>query len=402
LAPVYFKREAPDAAHLKGVRVAFTIHNMSDVVYQGGWFGPGLLGYAGLPKRLFRDGQVRHRGHVNLMKAGIVFADRVNTVSDGYAREISSGKAESFVTLDGTRKQFKCSGGLDTVWAKYGVNLIGIRNGIDDSYDPARIGEGEDWQFVEEDWKLSYAPAGGQSIAGWAYDTGDPHLLRKKHDLKRYLQERCNRVLKTRFEVNADTPVIAVRSRLTEQKGFDLIVEGLQQWSRDWPVQFVIVAWGERRYATPLNKLATAHPEWVAFSDSWKAAPEPLHYAGADMLLMPSLFEPCGLPHMMALRYGTLPIVRQTGGLADVVQDFDPASKMGNGFVFRAPDFQEMLHAVGRALETYHQRPDCWQELLKTAMRARDQNGHDFTWITAANRYLAELYNFGEQKGPGR
>jgi starch synthase len=120
------------------------------------------------------------------------------------------------------------------------------------------------------------------------------------------------------------------------------------------------------------------------------------------MLLMPSLFEPCGLPHMMALRYGTLPIVRQTGGLADVVQDFDPASKMGNGFVFRAPDFQEMLHAVGRALETYHQRPDCWQELLKTAMRARDQNGHDFTWTTAANRYLAELYNFGEQKGPGR
>jgi starch synthase len=189
---------------------------------------------------------------------------------------------------------------------------------------------------------------------------------------------------------------------LTEQKGFDLILEGLQQWSHHWPVQFIIIAWGEKRYATPLKKLASAHPQRIAFSDSWKAAPEALHYAGADMLLMPSLFEPCGLPHMMALRYGTLPIVRQTGGLADVVQDFDPTSKTGNGFVFRAPDFQEMLHAVGRALETYHQRPDCWQELLKTAMRARDRNGHDFTWTTAANRYLAELYNFGEQKGPGR
>jgi starch synthase len=336
------------------------------------------------------------------MKAGIVFSDGVNTVSEGYAREIGSGKTESFAALDGTRRRFKYSGGLDGVWTKYQVNLLGIRNGIDDSYDPGRIGEGEDWQFVDEDWKQSYAPAGGQSIAGWAYGIGDPRLLRKKHDLKCYLQDRCNRVLKTRFEVNAEIPVIAVRSRLTEQKGFDLILEGLQQWSHHWPVQFIIIAWGEKRYATPLKKLASAHPQRIAFSDSWKAAPEALHYAGADMLLMPSLFEPCGLPHMMALRYGTLPIVRQTGGLADVVQDFDPTSKTGNGFVFRAPDFQEMLHAVGRALETYHQRPDCWQELLKTAMRARDRNGHDFTWTTAANRYLAELYDFGEQKGPGR
>jgi starch synthase len=397
LVPVYLKRELPDAACLKDMRVAFTVHNMSDVVYQGGWFDPDLLGYAGLPRRLFHDGQVRHKGHVNFMKAGIVFSDRVNTVSEGYAREISSGKAESFVTLDGTRKRFKYSGGLDGVWAKYHVNLTGIRNGIDDSYDPARIGEGEDWQFVDEDWKSSYAPAGGQTIACWAYGTGDPHSQRKKHDLKCYLQERCNRILKTHFKVSAEIPVIAVRSRLTEQKGFDLILKGLKQWSHARPVQFIIVAWGEKRYAAQLKKLAALNPEWIAFSESWKVAPEPLHYAGADMLLMPSLFEPCGLPHMMALRYGTIPIVRQTGGLADVVQDFDPSSKTGNGFVFRAPDFKEMLHAVGRALETYHQPPDQWQELLTTAMRARDRHGHDFTWTTAANRYLTELYELDNQ-----
>jgi starch synthase len=120
------------------------------------------------------------------------------------------------------------------------------------------------------------------------------------------------------------------------------------------------------------------------------------------MLLMPSLFEPCGLPHMMALRYGTIPIVRQTGGLADVVQDFDPSSKTGNGFVFRAPDFKEMLHAVGRALETYHQSPDRWQELMTTAMQARDRHGHDFTWTTAAKRYLTELYEMGDQAGTGQ
>jgi starch synthase len=383
---------------VQDVRVVFTIHNMSDVVYQGGWFGPELLGYAGLPKHLFHAGQVRHRGHINFVKAGIVFSDRVNTVSEGYAREISSGNIESFVTMDGTRKRFKCSGGLDAVWAKYRVNLIGIRNGIDDSYDPARIGEGEDWRFVDEDWMSTYTPAGRQSIAGWAYHAADPELRSKKQDLKRYLQERCNRLLQTELEVSAEIPVIAVRSRLTEQKGFDLIIEGLQRWNPDWPVQFVIVAWGEERYAKPLKKLAAAHPEWIAFSDSWKTAPEPLHYAGADMLLMPSLFEPCGLPHMMALRYGTIPIVRQTGGLADVVQDLAPSSKTGNGFVFSSAQSGEMLHAIGRALETYHQRPDRWQELLATAMQARDRHGHDFTWTTAANRYLTELYEIDCQQ----
>ncbi len=402
LLPIYLKRELTGTDSGKDVRVVFTIHNMSDVVYQGGWFGPELLDYAGLPKRLFHDGQVRHRGHVNFVKAGIVFSDRVNTVSEGYAREVSSGKVESFVTLDGTTKRFKCSGGLDGVWAKYRVNLFGIRNGIDNSYDPARIGEGEDWRFVDEDWRSTFAPARGQSIAGWAYHAGDPHLRSKKQDLKRYLRERCNRLLNTRLEVSAEIPVIAVRSRLTEQKGFDLIVEALQQWRSAWPVQFIIVAWGEERYAAPLKKLAAAHPEWIAFSESWQTAPEPLHYAGSDMLLMPSLYEPCGLPHMMALRYGTVPIVRQTGGLADVVQDFDPLSMAGNGFVFRDPDSKEMLHAIGRALETYYQLPDRWQELLATVMQARDRRGQDFTWTTAANRYLTELYEIDGRADTGR
>jgi starch synthase len=105
---------------------------------------------------------------------------------------------------------------------------------------------------------------------------------------------------------------------------------------------------------------------------------------------------------MMALRYGTIPIVRQTGGLADVVQDFGPSSKTGNGFVFKTPNLEEMLQAVERALEIYHQQPDHWQALLATAMQARDRHGHDFTWTTAANRYLAELYGFGEQSSPGQ
>ena len=179
---------------------------------------------------------------------------------------------------------------------------------------------------------------------------------------------------------------------MTEQKGFDLIIEGLRQWRHQWPVQLIIIAWGEERYARELRKLAAAHPEWIAFSDSWMVAPEPLHYTGTDILLMPSLFEPCGLPHMMALRYGTVPIVRQTGGLADVVQEFDPSSTTGNGFVFGSPDSKEMLQAIEGALEIYHRQPDHWQALLTTAMRARDRNGHDFGWTTAANRYLTELY----------
>ena len=397
LVPAYLRSDPPGPADLEGSQVVFTVHNMSDVVYQGGWFGPELLEYAGLPPRLFDDGQVRHRGHVNFIKAGIVFSDRVNTVSEGYAREISSGKAESFVTLDGTRKQFKCSGGLDRVWSERDVNLIGIRNGIDDTYDPARIGQGEDWQFVDQDWRSSYAPAGGRTIADWAYSLGDLDRHRKKQEIKRYLQERCNRFLRAGFAVSAEIPVIAVRSRLTEQKGFDLIIEGLRQWRDQWPVQFIVVAWGEERYAREFRKLAAAQPQWIAFTDSWRDAPEPLHYTGADMLLMPSLFEPCGLPHMMALRYGTIPIVRQTGGLADVVQEFDPSSGTGNGFLFGNPDVKEMLQAIERALGIYHQQPDHWQTLLATAMQARDRNGHDFAWNTAADRYLAELYRADDQ-----
>ena len=394
LLPVYLKRHRPGTISGQDPQVVFTIHNMSDVVYQGGWFDPELLAYAGLPKSLFRRGPVRHRGQVNFIKAGIVFSDRVNTVSEGYAHEISSGQAEAFVTLDGARKRFKCSGGLERVWTRYQVNLVGVRNGIDDAYDPASIGEGEDWQFVDQDWTSSYAPAQGQSIAGWAYSADDPALGRKKQDLKCYLQERCNRFLNTRLKVGAEIPVIAVRSRLTEQKGFDLIIRALRQCRPDLPVQFIIVAWGEQRYAGHLKQLAAANPEWLAFSESWKVAPEPLHYTAADMLLMPSLFEPCGLPHMMALRYGTIPIVRNTGGLADVVGDFDPKSGVGNGFVFDAPSSGEMLRAVGRALETYHHRPDHWWALLKTAMRARDRKGDDFAWTTAAGRYVAELYRF--------
>jgi starch synthase len=275
LVPAYLRTDLLDTAYLKGIRVAFTVHNMSDVVYQGGWFGLELLGYAGLPTRLFHDGQVRHMGYVNFMKAGIVFSDRVNTVSEGYPREISGDKKESFVTLGGTRKRFKCSGGLDGIRSKYHVNLIGIRNGIDDSCDPAKMGEGEDWQFFDEDWKSSYLPASGRTIAGWAYSIGDPHLRRKKHDTERYLQERCNRFLKSHFEVSAEIPVIGVRSRLTEQKGFDLFLARLQQWSHAWPVQFIIGAWGEKHYASHLKKLAATHPQLIAFTDSWKAAPGP-------------------------------------------------------------------------------------------------------------------------------
>jgi starch synthase len=392
LIPAYARSVLKDERFLQGVRLVYTIHNMSDVVYQGGWFGPELLLDAGLPLDLFDSGQIRHNDHVNFIKAGTVFSDRVNTVSEGYATEIRDGLVASYETLNGTRKRFLYSGGLDSVWSEYGVDLLGIRNGIDDAYDPRLIGQGEDWQFVDEDWMAHYAPAGGRSISEWAYDASDSQLRRRKQHLKRYLQERCNRLLGTQFEVSEEIPVVAVRSRLTEQKGFDLILRGLSDWRPAEPVQFIIVAWGEERYAKELRKLAASQPEWIAFSDSWRAAPEPLHYAGSDFFLMPSLFEPCGLPHMMALRYGTVPIVRRTGGLADVVGDFDPVTQEGNGFVFDLPEPEEMLQVVERAVAIYRQQPELWRSLLRNAMEGRDRFGQDFTWTTAVERYIPELY----------
>jgi starch synthase len=183
---------------------------------------------------------------------------------------------------------------------------------------------------------------------------------------------------------------------LVEQKGFDLLIAGLAKEGAGQAAQFVIVAWGDdaqaRLYGLELDRLAQSYPDRIAFSRSWRDLPEPLHYAGADMLLMPSLFEPCGLPHMMALRYGTVPIVRRTGGLADVVEEFDPLGGTGNGFDFIAPDHREAFQAVERALRTYA-HPEHWDRLVRNAIQARDRQGRDFSWDSAAARYTAELYD---------
>ena len=396
LVPVYRQITLPRDPCLEGTRIVFTIHNISDVVYQGGWFTPAVLQQARLPLSLFREGQVEHNGRVNLIKAAIVFADRVNTVSEGYAAEIKRNDQESFLALTGERRTYRCSGGLHYVWSYFGLEPIGIRNGIDDTYDPRYIGQNGDWSLVAPDWQAHFAPAQGRPLTEWAYGPDDPDLLPKKAQLKRYVQERCNRLLGSTLQVDERIPVIAVRSRLVEQKGFDLLVAGLSQWSPAQPVQLIIVAWGDdaqaRLYGLELDRLAQSHPDRIAFSRSWRDLPEPLHYAGADMLLMPSLFEPCGLPHMMALRYGTVPIVRRTGGLADVVEEFDPIRGTGNGFDFVAPDCRETFQAVERALRAYAS-PEHWGRLVHNAIQARDRQGRDFSWDAAAERYAAELYD---------
>lgn len=394
LIPVYQKIALLRDPALEGVRIVFTIHNISDVVYQGGWFPLSVLQQARIPLSLFREGQVEHNGRVNFMKAGILFADRVNTVSEGYAAEIRRNDQECFLGIDGERRFYQCSGGLHYVWSYFGVGLVGIRNGIDDLYEPRLIGQG-DWQPLSADWQANFAPAQGRPLSEWAYAPGDPEMPRKKAGLKRYLQERCNRLLGSDLQPDEGVPLIAVRSRLVQQKGFDLLIAGLSEWDFSRAVQFVIVAWGDdpqaRLYGLELDRLAQSHPDRIAFSRSWRDIPELIHYAGPDMLLMPSLFEPCGLPHMMALRYGTVPIVRRTGGLADVVADFDPISDTGNGFDFIAPDHREMFHAVEWALRTYQSRGH-WQALVQSALQALDRKGRSFSWDASAERYAAELY----------
>jgi starch synthase len=396
LIPAYLKCAQECAIPIQDVKTVMTIHNSSDIVYQGGWFDPEILHYAGLTQSMFDYGQVQHQSSVNFMKTGIVFADAVNTVSEGYAAEIMQSAEESYLDINGRRRTYCYSGGLDYVWSQYQIDLIGIRNGIDYGYAPNTIGQGEDWALVDQDWRANFAPAEGRSVAEWAYVATDPQLWDKKRALKRYLQERCNRFLRTDLEISEEIPVIAVRSRLVEQKGFDLILRGLQEWDFEHPVQFIIIAWGEDLYAVQyrqqIEDLSKQYPKQIAFSRSWRDIPETLHYAGADMLLMPSLFEPCGLPHMMALRYGTIPIVRRTGGLADVVQEFNPIAGTGNGFDFIAPDHREMLRAIQRAIQVYCS-PEHWQSLVHNAIQARDRRGDDFSWETAVNRYVDMLYS---------
>jgi starch synthase len=314
---------------------AFTIHNLA---YQG-IFGPELLEFAnladyGLIPHPKDDGLSRL---VVLMARGILFADVINTVSERYAQEILTPEY-------GER--------LDPILSQRRDRLFGILNGLDyEVWDPA----------TDRDIVVNY----------------DMDSLDRRVENKLALQRE------TDLPTDPDVLLIGVISRLADQKGFDILAEASDQLM-ELDLQFVLLGTGEERYHRVFANVAGKYQGQAAVFLKFDAALARRIYAGSDAFLMPSRFEPCGLGQLIAMRYGSVPIVRNTGGLADTVQGFDPTTGQGNGFAFDEYSGDAPLRAVKSALDVYHHK-DTWQTLMEQGMRA------DFSWQASARKYV-ELY----------
>jgi starch synthase len=339
LIPAYLQLEYLHCAGYEEVASLLTIHNLA---YQGiFWHWDMLL--TGLDWKYFNWHQMEFYGKLNLLKTGIVFADGINTVSQRYAEEIQSDP-------------LGC--GLEGVLQQRADVLTGVVNGV--SYDV---------------WNPAVDPHLPAQYDDRTWQQGKPQC-------KAALQQELG------LPVEASTPLIALVGRLSEQKGWDLVMEVMQRWVQEVDAQWVILGTGEPEYHEALGRLAREYPHRVVarleFSDPLAHRIE----AGADIFLMPSRYEPCGLNQLYSLKYGTVPVVRSTGGLADTVIDATPEALTqgtATGFSFERYDSHDLATALGRAWATYKNDPKTWQTLVETGMR------QDWSWSASARKYV-ELY----------
>jgi starch synthase len=331
LAPLMVKRGWFPGTPRAGC--VLTIHNLA---FQG-LFPAHVVDELGLGRDLFHPEGIEFYGNVSFLKAGILFADRVTTVSPKYSREIQT-------------PELGC--GLDGLLRSLRGRLTGILNGVDyDVWDPHHD---------------ATIPA--------RFGPDDP---KGKAVCKEALQRAFG--LPTR----ANLPLIGAISRVTEQKGFDLVAEIAEDLAR-LDVQLAILGTGAKDLETRLTDLARRYPTKIAIRIGFDEKLAHLIEAGSDMFLMPSRFEPCGLNQLYSLRYGTIPIVHAVGGLDDTIVDYDPKTHTGNGFKFEEYAGQALLSTIKRALSAYHVG-DAWREMMLRAM------GLDYSWSISARRYM-ELY----------
>ncbi|MBL7183115.1 MAG: glycogen synthase [Anaerolineae bacterium] len=332
IIPNWLKTIYKDDPFFADTATVFTIHNLA---YQG-IFGPELLEFAGLAD----CGLIPHPTDdglsqvVVLMARGILFADAINAVSEKYAQEILTPEYGA---------------GLHPILAQRQDRLFGVLNGLD-----------------YEVWN----PASDRDIAV-NYDVDS---LDRRVENKLALQREAG------LHPDPDVLLVGMISRLADQKGFDILAEASDQLM-EMDLQFVLLGTGEERYHRIFANVAGKYQGQAAVFLKFDGALARRIYAGSDAFLMPSRFEPCGLGQLIAMRYGSVPIVRSTGGLADTVQGFDPTTGQGNGFAFSDHNEEALLAAVKRALETYR-REDTWRTLMERGMRA------DFSWEVSARKYV--------------
>lgn len=333
LIPAYMKTLYADDPAIASAASVFTVHNLG---YQGLFWNHDLP-MTGLSWDLFTPKGVEFFGQLNLLKAGLVFTDALTTVSETYSREIQTPEFGY---------------GLEGVLYERRVDLYGIVNGVD-----------------YEDWDPST----------------DPHIAANYSAADLSGKRRCREDLLAEFGWPADVkePLLGMVGRLAAQKGFDLY-EQAAEWLVDRGVRVVVLGSGERRFEEALGGLAARFPDRIAVRIAHDNALAHKVEAGADLFLMPSRYEPCGLNQIYSLRYGTVPVVRRTGGLADTVVDADDSPEGGTGFAFRGYDATDLQHALHRALVAFDDRPR-WDAIVARGMAA------DFSWDASAKRY-ADVY----------
>jgi starch synthase len=333
LAPVYLKTLYASHPLLGGTPTVFTIHNLA---YQG-LFEPDWLPRLDLPWELLSIDRLEYWGRISFLKGGINDAEIITTVSRKYAEEIQTPELGF---------------GFDGILRRRSADLVGILNGIDVSqWDPERD------SFLPE-------PFDSKDLDG--------KQASKREVLSRYGLPTDEQAL--------DRPLVAMISRMVDQKGFDLIAEIADELPR-LDATFVVLGTGEARYQDLWTRLATERPDRIGAQIGFDEALAHLIEAGADLFLMPSHFEPCGLNQMYSLRYGTVPVVRAVGGLADTVRDYSPRRPSATGFVFHEYTGNALLAALERALEAFKNKRR-WRALQLAGMR------QDHSWDRSAREYV--------------
>ena len=331
LIPLYLRLYHKDDPNLSKTKTFFSIHNLA---YQG-LFEKEVMPTINLPDDLYNMNALEFYGKISFMKAGILYSDAIGTVSEGYAREILT-------------PEFGC--GLDGLLMTRKDDLYGILNGTDYSvWDPSTD------KFICKNYS--------------------PSNIEPKKDCKKDLIKAFG------IAGGGEKPIIGMVTRLAEQKGVDIVADSMQEILA-LGAHFVILGTGDEKYNRMFEKIEKLHKDEVGVKITFS---EPLAHkveAGADIFLIPSRYEPCGLNQMYSLKYATVPVVRAVGGLDDTIEEFDPSLSRGNGFKFEKASKKELLLALGRAIKVYHNKK-VWQKLQKNCM------SYDFSWGNSAKKYIA-------------
>lgn len=338
LIPVYLKNEFQADSFYWGIKSVITIHNLK---FQGVWDAKTMQGLTGFSADLFTPDKLEFKKDANMLKGGLVYADYITTVSDTYANEIQT---EAY------------GEGLNGLLAARHYDMQGIVNGIDyQVYNP------------ETDSKL-YAN----------YNADD--FRKKKYINKVKLQEELG------LAVDKKKFVIGLISRLTDQKGLDLINYTIDRIVDDY-TQFVVIGTGDAQYENMFRHYAWKYGDRVSANICYSDELAHKLYAAADAFLMPSRFEPCGLTQLISFRYGTVPIVRETGGLKDTVKPYNEYENTGDGFSFMNYNGEEMLDTINYAKHIFFDRKKQWNQMIDRGM------ANDYSWMHSKGRYEG-LYNY--------